>query len=117
LRSDCPPAESLRQTKHRLIAKETREHYRAKPLYKHGIDDELAAAFLAWGLPLRIFTRPPRHTCQARTRRGTACRALALENGRCRNHGGLSTGPKTTAGWRRTRAGYRAWLKRKRGPG
>jgi hypothetical protein len=28
------------------------------------------------------------------------CRAQALENGRCRNHGGLSTGPRTDAGRR-----------------
>ena len=26
------------------------------------------------------------------------CQAQALANGRCRNHGGLSTGPKTFAG-------------------
>jgi len=26
------------------------------------------------------------------------CRAKGLANGRCRNHGGLSTGPKTTEG-------------------
>jgi len=29
---------------------------------------------------------------------GLPCRAKALENGRCRNHGGLSTGPKTAEG-------------------
>jgi hypothetical protein len=48
--------------------------------------------------------------CGARTRLGPACRRKALCNGRCRNHGGLSTGPKTTEGWDRTREGYRAWL-------
>lgn len=36
--------------------------------------------------------------CGARTRRGTACIRKALANGRCANHGGLSTGPKTMAG-------------------
>ena len=29
---------------------------------------------------------------------GNPCRAKALPNGRCKNHGGLSTGPKTTEG-------------------
>jgi hypothetical protein len=36
--------------------------------------------------------------CEARTQRGTACRCKALANGRCRLHGGLSTGPKTLRG-------------------
>jgi hypothetical protein len=31
---------------------------------------------------------------------GNPCRALALKNGRCRNHGGMSTGPRTTEGRR-----------------
>ena len=29
---------------------------------------------------------------------GLPCQAKALANGRCRNHGGLSTGPSTIAG-------------------
>jgi len=29
---------------------------------------------------------------------GKSCQAKALPNGRCKNHGGLSTGPKTTEG-------------------
>ena len=29
---------------------------------------------------------------------GTPCQAKALPNGRCKNHGGLSTGPKTLEG-------------------
>ena len=36
--------------------------------------------------------------CGAKTRRGTACIRTPLANGRCPNHGGLSTGPKTAAG-------------------
>ncbi len=36
--------------------------------------------------------------CGARTRRGTSCWCPAMANGRCRLHGGLSTGPKTAAG-------------------
>jgi hypothetical protein len=41
--------------------------------------------------------------CGARTRRHTACRGPAMANGRCRMHGGLSTGPKTAAGLERSR--------------
>ena len=57
---------------------------------------------------------------------GKPCKAGALRNGRCRNHGGLSTGPKTIQGRRavaeatrqrmhsgqRIKAleGFRAWL-------
>ena len=36
--------------------------------------------------------------CGAKTRRGTSCRSPAMKNGRCRIHGGLSTGPKTPEG-------------------
>lgn len=36
--------------------------------------------------------------CGARTRIGGACRQPAMANGRCRLHGGKSTGPRTVAG-------------------
>jgi hypothetical protein len=36
--------------------------------------------------------------CGAKTRKGTPCKMLAGANGRCRMHGGLSTGPKTPEG-------------------
>jgi len=41
--------------------------------------------------------------CGAKTRRGTLCQCPAMSNGRCRLHGGLSTGPKTAAGIDRIR--------------
>jgi hypothetical protein len=41
--------------------------------------------------------------CGAKTRPGTPCRAPAMANGRCRMHGGKSTGPRTTAGLARSR--------------
>ena len=50
--------------------------------------------------------------CGARTRTGAPCRRMSLRNGRCRNHGGLSSGPKSIAG--RTRiaeAQRRRWAK------
>lgn len=36
--------------------------------------------------------------CGAKTRRGTACVNPSMKNGRCRMHGGKSTGPRTEAG-------------------
>jgi hypothetical protein len=48
---------------------------------------------LYWCLP-----RAARPQCGAKTRAGLPCKRIALRNGRCRNHGGLSTGPKTKAG-------------------
>jgi hypothetical protein len=41
--------------------------------------------------------------CGARTGRQTACKAPAMRNGRCRMHGGASTGPRTPAGLERCR--------------
>jgi hypothetical protein len=45
------------------------------------------------GNPPGDFLKAPR--CGARTRRGALCQCPAMPNGRCRIHGGLSTGPKT----------------------
>ncbi len=54
----------------------------------------------------RVF-RSERPKCGAKCRDGHACKAPAVldtlyncyvRNGRCRNHGGLSTGPRMTAG-------------------
>src|SRR5208282_1079137 len=41
--------------------------------------------------------------CGAKTRRGTACQSPAMPNGRCRMHGGASTGPRTPEGLARSR--------------
>jgi hypothetical protein len=41
--------------------------------------------------------------CGARNRRGSPCCCPAMPNGRCRLHGGLSTGPKTPEGKERAR--------------
>ena len=39
------------------------------------------------------------HTCGAHARStGNPCQAKAMPNGRCKNHGGMSTGPKTLEG-------------------
>jgi hypothetical protein len=47
------------------------------------------------------FTASPR--CGAKTRRRTPCQGPAMPNGRCRMHGGLSTGPRTLEGLERSR--------------
>jgi hypothetical protein len=42
-------------------------------------------------------------TCGAKTRAGTSCKLTSIyPNGRCKFHGGLSTGPKTEAGRKRS---------------
>ncbi len=45
--------------------------------------------------------------CGAKTRRRTPCQRKALRNGRCRNHGGMSTGPRTPEGRLRALANLR----------
>ena len=58
-----------------------------------------------------------RPKCGAKTRKGTPCRAPAVwnkkknrpVNGRCRMHGGLSTGPRTMDGRRRALANLKQY--------
>lgn len=50
------------------------------------------------------FMNAPR--CGAKTRKGHPCKAPAMRNGRCRMHGGKSTGPKTPEGIERVRAAH-----------
>jgi hypothetical protein len=52
------------------------------------------------GVPLNYDGTDPR-LCNAKTRSGRPCRSLALANGRCKWHGGRSTGPRTPEGKRR----------------
>ncbi len=44
--------------------------------------------------------------CGARNRAGKTCRAPAMSNGRCRFHGGKSTGPRTQQGLQRLSAAH-----------
>lgn len=41
--------------------------------------------------------------CGAKTKKETLCKAPAMANGRCRMHGGKSTGPRTPEGLERSR--------------
>ncbi|MFC6378358.1 MULTISPECIES: HGGxSTG domain-containing protein [unclassified Tatumella] len=48
--------------------------------------------------------------CEAKTRAGTPCKRKDIyQNGRCKFHGGLSSGAKTAEGKARQLAGYRHW--------
>jgi hypothetical protein len=49
-----------------------------------------------WVIALQAATGSPR--CGAKRRDGGSCQQPAMPNGRCRMHGGLSTGPRTEAG-------------------
>jgi hypothetical protein len=49
-----------------------------------------------WRAMLLLARSAPR--CGARTRAGSPCRSPAMSNGRCRLHGGLSTGPTSLEG-------------------
>ena len=44
--------------------------------------------------------------CGAKTRAGSPCRSPAMCNGRCRMHGGASTGPRTPEGLARSRRAH-----------
>jgi hypothetical protein len=72
----------------------------------------LMAGYDIWSGEIRLWWSRPkgeRPRCGARCRDGTPCKAPAVwnrrldrpVNGRCRMHGGLSTGPKTEEGRRR----------------
>ncbi len=67
----------------------------------HRASEEVMLAWLAVGMPsgkLSVLPFPDElrgMTCGAKTRAGTPCKRRDLyASGRCRLHGGLSTGPK-----------------------
>jgi len=67
------------------------------------MSDEPHARRQGWlrnGNPPGDFTIATR--CGAKTRLGTPCSSPAMPNGRCRMHGGPSTGPRTPEGLRRS---------------
>ena len=68
------------------------------------IPQERQRGWLKNGNPPGDFTKAPR--CGAKTRAGTPCKCPAMKNGRCRLHGGLSTGPKTKEGIERIRQAH-----------
>ncbi len=52
-----------------------------------------------WRVTLPLARSAPR--CRAKTRIGGSCQQPAMSNGRCRMHGGASTGPRTAEGLQR----------------
>ena len=59
----------------------------------------MTKANLKLGIPWQFGPSWPGQRCEARTRRGTLCqRPGTKRNGRCRLHGGRSTGPRTEEG-------------------
>lgn len=55
----------------------------------------------------------PKPRCGARRKYdGQPCQAMALPRGRCKLHGGLSTGPRTEAGRARALANLKIWAQR-----
>jgi hypothetical protein len=108
-------AKPLHLAKQRLVDAEDAGPSTGSPLWiqLRREQRELDRVLALMGVRLRA-SAPEKQTCGARTRRGSHCRALGLANGRCRHHGGLSTGPKTQGGWERTREGYRAFVERRR---
>lgn len=69
--------------------------------YRAAVAQVVAANHRARNTPLRG------EKCGAKTRRGTSCQCQALANGRCKYHGGLSTGPRTAEGKTRAAANLR----------
>ena len=68
------------------------------------MSDEAQTKRLGWlknGNPPGDFAKALR--CGAKTRKGTPCRQPAMLNGRCKMHGGKSTGPCTPEGLERSR--------------
>lgn len=108
---ELPSAVGVRQRKQRDLQRHERARRGEDRI---PLSSETLAALHRAGVRVRIRLRSGRKLCGARTRKGHACRCLALKNGRCRLHGGLSTGPRTSEGWARTRAGYAAWADRNR---
>lgn len=78
------------------------------------VDDRIARKKAAhYNKPSKQLPKNLRPQCGAKTRAGGKCKAPPVwdkannrpVNGRCRMHGGLSTGPKTEEGKRRSLAG------------
>lgn len=103
----------------------TREHEKARRTLVRAVFQAVRASGLRKPLD-RVF-RHERPRCGARCRDGHSCQARAtmdaesgcyVRNGRCRLHGGLSTGPRTEAGRERIAAAARQrWARARQAAG
>jgi hypothetical protein len=75
-------------------------NFQSHPLHSE-LGDRNRRGWLLHGNPPGNLASAPR--CGARTRGGAPCKNAAMANGRCRMHGGLSTGARTAAGRERCR--------------
>ena len=67
-----------------------------------GDNNKITKSNLLKGMPWRFGPNWPGQRCEAKTKKGTPCqRPAKLPVGRCRLHGGASTGPKTEDGLKR----------------
>ena len=69
--------------------------------YRAALKQVVSANYRARNRPMRG------EKCEAKTRKGTPCQCKALVNGRCKFHGGKSTGPKTAEGKMKSAANLR----------
>lgn len=85
---------------HTPVVREELRHLRARGVkVGHLLGDELdlQPGDTKRGVPPDYAGDDPR-LCNARTKSGKPCRAIKLAHGRCKWHGGLSTGPRTAEG-------------------
>jgi len=73
-------------------------------MLRHSLSYRDAVALISVANHRARHTPMPGERCCATTRRKTPCMCKALANGRCKLHGGLSTGPKTAEGKRNSAA-------------
>lgn len=74
------------------------------PMHPQANHDEVSQNYSGFEVAAETATE----TCGARTRCGPPCRNLPMRNGRCRMHGGASTGAKTAVGLAKVRT--TAWV-------
>jgi hypothetical protein len=93
-------AQKAADERHKREAEEARKKREAEMPKLHAAPGQ-RRGHLKNGNPAGDYSASPR--CGAHTRAGSPCRQPAMPNGRCRFHGGLSTGPRTTEGLRNSR--------------
>jgi hypothetical protein len=98
--SNLKPIFSPPRTSFPLIHSET-DHPVVGWLVRRGVNLNRARLIASLAFGRALANASPR--CGARRRDGETCRGAAMANGRCRMHGGPSTGPRTPEGLARSR--------------